>query len=176
MVGPAETMPSRKRSAATAAAADPPTSSPTTPGRQKRRRTSNAAAQPPEPDPVAAEDSGSDSDVIDLRDPTKLTEQLLQRQQEKAGRIRLGQFQCAICMDHATSLTVTHCGSYSITPFNIPPTSRLTSVKRPPLLRRLPFHCPADPVPEAQVSHLQTKDRVQAARSLQEQYKGLLAS
>ena len=63
----------------------------------------------PSSDPLE-KDSGDESDIIDLRDLSKVPEMLLQRQKEKAERVRLGEFQCAICMDYATTLTVTHCG------------------------------------------------------------------
>lgn len=86
----------------------PPSSSPSAPAPKRRRRTSGVS--PPKSDPLEKAESDNESDIIDLRDLSKVPELLLQRQREKAERVKLGSFQCAICMDDATSLTVTHCG------------------------------------------------------------------
>ncbi|SPO02940.1 uncharacterized protein DNG_05619 [Cephalotrichum gorgonifer] len=98
------TMSARKRNSTVV---DLPSSSPAAQGSKRRRRTS--AAAPSRSDPLEAEES-DDEDVIDLRDISRVPEMLLKRQREKAERVKLGGFQCAICMDWATSLTVTHCG------------------------------------------------------------------
>lgn len=66
----------------------------------------------PSSDPLEKADSDNESDIIDLRDLSKVPEMLLQRQKEKEERVKLGSFQCAICMDYATTLTVTHCGMF----------------------------------------------------------------
>ncbi|CAI4219129.1 unnamed protein product [Parascedosporium putredinis] len=85
------------------------------PTMSSRKRNSTAAGlagigdAPRDDDVLTWSDSDHDSDIIDLRDPTKVPEILLQRQQKRADRVKLGAFQCAICMDHSTSLTVTHC-------------------------------------------------------------------
>lgn len=83
---------------------DVPSSSPSAPAPKRRRRSV------PTSDPLEKAESDTESDVIDLRDLSKVPEMLLQRQKEKAERVKLGSFQCAICMDYATTLTVTHCG------------------------------------------------------------------
>lgn len=98
-------MSSRKRNST---ALDVPSSSPSAPGPKRRRRTSGASI--PNSDPLEKAQSDDESDIIDLRDSNKLPEKLLQMQKEKAERVKLGSFQCAICMDFATTLTVTHCG------------------------------------------------------------------
>ncbi|PKS13292.1 hypothetical protein jhhlp_000063 [Lomentospora prolificans] len=112
-------MSSRKRSSAAAGLngmAIPSSSPAPTPKRRRPASASSSAKRqraghgPPDEDTLLWSDSDNDSDIIDLRDPTKVPEILLQRQQKKADRVKLGGFQCAICMDHATSLTVTHCG------------------------------------------------------------------
>lgn len=98
-------MSSRKRNST---ADMPPSSSPSAPVPKRRRRASGAS--PPKSDPAERAESDNESDIIDLRDLSKVPELLLQRQREKAERVKLGSFQCAICMDDATTLTVTHCG------------------------------------------------------------------
>lgn len=59
-------------------------------------------------------ESDNESDIIDIRDMNKIPELLQQRQKEKAERVKLGGFQCAICMDYTTTLTVTHCGMFPV--------------------------------------------------------------
>lgn len=53
-------------------------------------------------------DFTDDLDFIDLVDRTEPPAELLKPLEDR--RIRLGSFQCVICMDDATGLTVTHCG------------------------------------------------------------------
>lgn len=101
-------MSSRKRNST---ADVPPSSSPSAPVPKRRRRASGAS--PPKSDPLERAESDNESDIIDLRDLSKVPELLLQRQREKAERVKLGSFQCAICMDDATTLTVTHCGMFT---------------------------------------------------------------
>ncbi|KAH7313417.1 hypothetical protein B0I35DRAFT_272648 [Stachybotrys elegans] len=46
--------------------------------------------------------------TIDLTEATSVPEELLKPEEDK--RIKIGAFQCVICMDDVTTLTVTHCG------------------------------------------------------------------
>jgi len=49
--------------------------------------------------------------VVDLTDPTTATENLKASPEPKEdARVKLSAFQCVICMDNVTTLTVTHCG------------------------------------------------------------------
>ncbi|KAK6207523.1 hypothetical protein QIS74_12604 [Colletotrichum tabaci] len=49
-----------------------------------------------------------DEDVIDLADANEVPEDLKAPKEDK--RIKISAFQCVICMDDVTALTVTHCG------------------------------------------------------------------
>lgn len=101
-------MSSRKRRSSTTI--DIPSSSPSAPTAKRRRRTSGTSVL--NSDPLHKADSDNESDIIDIRDMNKIPEMLHQRQKEKAERVKLGSFQCAICMDYTTTLTVTHCGMF----------------------------------------------------------------
>lgn len=46
--------------------------------------------------------------TIDLTEANELPEEL--KQPEVDNRVKLSAFQCVICMDDATTLTLTHCG------------------------------------------------------------------
>jgi DNA-directed RNA polymerase subunit RPC12/RpoP len=123
-----ETMPTtRKRSA------DPDNSGV---ANGKRRRTSAARKSPlirsqaaPERQPVVLPTANDEDDVfgedptqstavdelfsedlptIDLTETNEVPEELLTPEEDK--RIKLSAFQCVICMDDVTNLTVTHCG------------------------------------------------------------------
>jgi hypothetical protein len=99
------------------------TSSPTGP---KRRRTSQSSIlsakprrSPAQNDPNSPifdsfkssppRDIGQDGpESIDLSNSSEVPEELMAPKVDN--RIKLGNFQCVICMDDVTSLTVTHCG------------------------------------------------------------------
>lgn len=51
-----------------------------------------------------------DKDVIDLVDKDEVVEPPAPEQPQGENTIRLGHFQCVICMDDVQGLTVTHCG------------------------------------------------------------------
>ncbi|KAG8425701.1 hypothetical protein J3459_009770 [Metarhizium acridum] len=51
---------------------------------------------------------GEELTTIDLTEANKVPEELKQPQQDN--RIKMSKFQCVICMDDVTTLTVTHCG------------------------------------------------------------------
>jgi predicted transcriptional regulator len=62
-------------------------------------------------------------DMVDIDDDQKYNDfksrqqagLLKQQNQEKADRpVKLSEFQCIICLDNPTDLTVTHCGSLQI--------------------------------------------------------------
>ncbi|OLN81623.1 E3 ubiquitin-protein ligase complex slx8-rfp subunit slx8 [Colletotrichum chlorophyti] len=108
---------SRKRTAASSRASAAP----------KRRRTSQGTATRPQSttssqrrtvpdseDDIFGDKDGSDKgkekdeDVIDLAAANEVPEEMLVPKEEK--RVKLSAFQCVICMDDVTALTVTHCG------------------------------------------------------------------
>jgi hypothetical protein len=54
-----------------------------------------------------SEQAPEDDDVIDLADPAPPA---AAAPAKHPGRVEFAAFQCAICMDNATALAVTHCG------------------------------------------------------------------
>ncbi|KAK2050687.1 hypothetical protein LZ31DRAFT_547969 [Colletotrichum somersetense] len=77
-------------------------------------RTTTPSALAPDDD-VFGEDEintkkgkGKDEEVIDLADTNEVPEELKAPKEDK--RIKISAFQCVICMDDVTALTVTHCG------------------------------------------------------------------
>lgn len=95
------------------------------PSAMKRRRTSGHAgygplAMPTMPDDdlfgesLTTQDSegldGEDLTTIDLTEANEVPEEL--KKPEIDNRTKISKFQCVICMDDATTLTVTHCGKF----------------------------------------------------------------
>jgi hypothetical protein len=60
-----------------------------------------------------------DGDVLDLTGADEVPAELLKPKVDN--RIKLSKFQCSICMDNATGLTVTHCGMSAQLEFFMPP-------------------------------------------------------
>lgn len=52
---------------------------------------------------------GEDIPVVNLADTETVPESVLKQQKPK-NEVKLSTFQCVICMDDCTDLTVTHCG------------------------------------------------------------------
>lgn len=81
----------------------------------KRRRTSKV--DKPDDDPFRSSSPVDDS-FIDLTaddgkaDLERMKEERQQEKEENGDIIKLSAFQCVICMDDATNLTVTHCGTF----------------------------------------------------------------
>ncbi|KAH0495366.1 hypothetical protein TgHK011_008924 [Trichoderma gracile] len=96
---------------------------------RKRRRISPSAAPPPSAQTTLIEDEFEDIDslfgsspsrpasanskveeytTIDLTEATDVPEELKKPEVDK--RVKLSAFQCVICMDDVTGLTLTHCG------------------------------------------------------------------
>ena len=68
--------------------------------------------------PLGKEEPGSeDLTTIDLTEANEVPEEL--RKPEKDNRTKISAFQCVICMDDATTLTVTHCGKFEQTRFTV---------------------------------------------------------
>ncbi|KAL7816313.1 hypothetical protein V8C44DRAFT_370100 [Trichoderma aethiopicum] len=109
---------------------NPPSSTTVAPSR-KRRRISPSAAAPPPPSaqttliedefddidslfgsspsrPASANSKVEDYTTIDLTEATDVPEELKKPEVDK--RVKLSAFQCVICMDDVTGLTLTHCG------------------------------------------------------------------
>ncbi|KAF9877326.1 hypothetical protein CkaCkLH20_05026 [Colletotrichum karsti] len=106
-----------------------------TPAANKRRRTSQASTTRtrttpgalPTPAPKVEDDDdvfgdkqdskgkekeAKDDDIIDLAASNEVPPEMLIPKEDK--RVKLSAFQCVICMDDVTALTVTHCGMWWI--------------------------------------------------------------
>jgi len=76
----------------------------------KKIKTNGKAMLARGTDIMFTDDDDSDKDsVIDLREEV-IPDFSTEEKRKKGEMIKLSQFQCAICMDFATALTVTHCG------------------------------------------------------------------
>jgi hypothetical protein len=73
------------------------------------------------PSKKSSQDAAEVIDLVDINDETEYAEfkakqqaeLIKQQQQEEATRpVKLAEFQCIICMDNPTDLTVTHCGKF----------------------------------------------------------------
>jgi E3 ubiquitin-protein ligase RNF5 len=73
---------------------------------QKRKREASTA------DDLFSDDVWGDPEVVDLVDKDEVPPEILSNSQEEATKnyVKLSAFDCAICMDNVTDLTVTHCG------------------------------------------------------------------
>ncbi|SPQ22820.1 6064c393-8025-4ce1-8959-3ea41a497619 [Thermothielavioides terrestris] len=72
----------------------------------KRKREASTA------DDLFSDDVWGDPEVVDLVDKDEVPPEILSNSQEEATKnyVKLSAFDCAICMDNVTDLTVTHCG------------------------------------------------------------------
>ncbi|XXH05137.1 multidrug-resistance type transporter aminotriazole resistance [Hypoxylon texense] len=76
---------------------------------KSRRIGSPTAASPYADDGLAGDATNQDGhETIDLSNASEVPQELMAPKVDK--RIKLGTFQCVICMDNCASLTVTHCG------------------------------------------------------------------
>ncbi|KAK1987212.1 hypothetical protein LZ30DRAFT_703117 [Colletotrichum cereale] len=101
-------------SALTRGAAAPKRRRTSQPQTARNRTTTTPGALGPDDD-IFGEDEvdtkkgkGKDEDVIDLADANEVPEDLKVPKEDK--RVKISAFQCVICMDDVTALTVTHCG------------------------------------------------------------------
>ncbi|KAH8169714.1 zinc finger, c3HC4 type (RING finger) domain-containing protein [Sarocladium implicatum] len=92
------------------------------PAKRRRTSTTHRVAPAKKPDPVKLDDDDlfgdpppritesvvDDMPAIDLTAATEVPDEL--KEPVRDNRIKLAAFQCVICMDDVTSLTVTHCG------------------------------------------------------------------
>ncbi|KAI0408590.1 hypothetical protein F4802DRAFT_355712 [Xylaria palmicola] len=115
---PLATMPPTTRRRGNASAPDPSgrkrrPSAATSPSRPSKARRKN----PPNnddslPSPFEEDDlldvDGHGAETIDLSNATEVPAELMAPKVDN--RVKIGKFQCVICMDDTTSLTVTHCG------------------------------------------------------------------
>ncbi|KAK8041977.1 hypothetical protein PG993_006500 [Apiospora rasikravindrae] len=102
-MGPPAATTTRKRrrsSAANASASGRRTSTASIPSRLSRRRVPARLASP--------DGSEEDLEVLDLSKADEVPKELQKPAIDK--RIKLSKFQCVICMDDVSNLTVTHCG------------------------------------------------------------------
>lgn len=118
---------------------------PTTPGSRKRSRYQNVFDDDDDDDDVFGDNNTKkgqaqedDSDVIDLASSDEVPESQSVPKEDK--RIKLSKFQCAICMDSATGLVVTHCGMW-FPIFTLLLIPSLTCFYRPYVLLRMLAVC-----------------------------------
>ncbi|KAI1355545.1 hypothetical protein F5Y01DRAFT_269014 [Xylaria sp. FL0043] len=94
----------RKRSSAA-------TSPCTRPSKTRRKETSVLLEGEPSPfedDDISGIMGHDSSEMIDLSNATEVPAELMAPRVDN--RVKIGKFQCVICMDDTTALTVTHCG------------------------------------------------------------------
>ncbi|RYC77129.1 hypothetical protein BFJ63_vAg19997 [Fusarium oxysporum f. sp. narcissi] len=100
----------RRRTSTTAAPAAPPSPTPrhrNSPATRKDMDVEELFGKKPTYSPIDVRTS-VDCDTIDLTDTNEVFEKV--RKPEKDDRVKLAAFQCVICMDDCSNLTVTHCG------------------------------------------------------------------
>ncbi|KAI1324889.1 hypothetical protein F5Y16DRAFT_411784 [Xylariaceae sp. FL0255] len=81
--------------------------------RPAKTRRGNVPSDGGEPSPFDDDDEwnkplGEDAENVDLTNATEVPDEL--KAPKEDNRVKLGKFQCVICMDDTTALTVTHCG------------------------------------------------------------------
>lgn len=116
----------------------------------KRSRVDSSLHQAPrearaenDDDPFRSSSPTEGHDMIDLTaddgkaDLEKMMEEKQRAKEENGDLVKLSAFQCVICMDDATNLTVTHCGRF-LTPLSSEGGHDVDKVDRSSLLRRLP--------------------------------------
>lgn len=90
-------------------------------GRANKITRGDAAPTSPRAAPSGPQSSPEMVDLVDIDDDEKYedfkakrqAELIKQQQLEEASKpVKLAEFQCIICMDNPTDLTVTHCGMY----------------------------------------------------------------
>lgn len=85
-----------------------------TPESQKTKRPRSTAAKIElDLDDNLFHDDPEDKDVINLADPDENTKVEPEPEPEVDNSVKLSAFQCVICMDSVTDLTVTYCGKWS---------------------------------------------------------------
>ncbi|KAG5807768.1 hypothetical protein H9Q74_002161 [Fusarium xylarioides] len=101
----------RRRTSTTAAPAAPPRPRPTSRQRKSPATSKDMNAElfgtSPTRSPIDVE-AKTEFDTIDLTETNEVFEEV--RKPEKDDRVKLAAFQCVICMDDCSNLTVTHCG------------------------------------------------------------------
>ncbi|KAK7952520.1 uncharacterized protein PG986_008248 [Apiospora aurea] len=105
----------RRSSAANASASGRRASTASIPARPSRRRAPARLTSPDgsvfgesSPPPMVAKKEEDDLEVLDLSKADEVPKELQKPAIDK--RIKLSKFQCVICMDDVSNLTVTHCG------------------------------------------------------------------
>ena len=80
--------------------------------RPNKRKAHVLVSSDEEKDPFGDDDKDV-LDVVDLADTDEVPESMRAKPKPK-NEIKLGAFQCVICMDNVTGLTVTHCGEFCL--------------------------------------------------------------
>ncbi|KAI0528023.1 hypothetical protein F5B22DRAFT_583313 [Xylaria bambusicola] len=89
-------------------AATSPTSRPSKARRKDSICRRNDQSSPFDDDDLQNLGGGGDLETIDLSNATEVPAEILAPKVDN--RVKIGNFQCVICMDDTTALTVTHCG------------------------------------------------------------------
>lgn len=108
--------------------------------------------------------------TIDLTESNEVPEDL--SKPEEDNRVKLSVFQCVICMDDVTTLTVTHCGKLPVIIFSL---TALLTLSRPSFLCTVPTPVPQRRSDQGQMSHVPRQSRHEAPSYLQHPQQGLLA-
>lgn len=158
------------------------------PKRQRLVHAENRQAQleplnlpiPPDDDDLFADnekledfDDTNELATIDLTEANEVPEEL--KKPRVDNRVKISAFQCAICMDDVTTLTVTHCGM-------CPNTSRLMGsqltllLPRPSLLPAMPSFVTQCRLDQGEMSHVSHQDRHEAPLVVRHQNQGVLAA
>lgn len=127
---------------------------PVKPARASRRQTTTANDDDLFNEGSSIHGIDDDDEVLDLTGANEVPAELLKPKVDN--RVKLGKFQCVICMDDVSNLTVTHCGGFPRHHTFLAP---LTSCFRPPLLFRMPTLLPSYRHHEEDVSRLQNQGR-----------------
>ncbi|KAI2642856.1 hypothetical protein GGS21DRAFT_195932 [Xylaria nigripes] len=102
IAGATETAAKKRRASATSPSSRP--------NKSRRKGTLIGGEQPPpmDDDDVSKLFEYDDSETVDLSNATGVPAELMAPKVDN--RVKLSKFQCVICMDDTTALTVTHCG------------------------------------------------------------------
>jgi hypothetical protein len=100
----------RKRSAAAAAATSSSDSTASAQPASKRPRTSRGTPRKASALKAESATSAAGEDIVNLVDKDEWEPPTAPEPPNKDNWIKLGTFQCSICLDNATNITVTHCG------------------------------------------------------------------
>lgn len=91
-----------------------PASSPAAAAQDSGPRAKRIKIDDGEADPFKSPSPRLNEEAIDLTDPAIPPEQAARKRQNSPPKVKLASFQCAICLDNVESMTVTHCGKFTL--------------------------------------------------------------